>query len=132
MNNYTTLPYHAILELSTMKILKEHSSRKYLRRVARKKYTKSYRDTIAIISGEDKKNAMQNYKLALKKEEEEKTTPKPKAQVKKTAKPKAKQAKPKAKQAKAKISEDSMLKKNIAEEKKAVRKLNARNKKLAN
>ena len=69
-------PYNAIINKEDYAVILEHSSRKYLRRVARKKYTREYRETreYIIISGESKKNAISLYESMLAKREEAKLT----------------------------------------------------------
>ena len=69
-------PYNAIINKEDYAVILEHSSRKYLRRVARKKYTREYRETreYIIISGESKKNAISLYESILAKREEAKLT----------------------------------------------------------
>jgi len=69
-------PYNAIINKEDYAVILEHSSRKYLRRVARKKYTKEYREekSYVIVSGESKKNAISLYESMLAKREEAKLT----------------------------------------------------------
>ena len=69
-------PYNAIINKEDYAVILEHSSRKYLRRVARKKYTREYREAreYIIISGESKKNAISLYESILAKREEAKLT----------------------------------------------------------
>ena len=82
-------PYNAIINREDYAVILEHSSRKYLRKVARKKYTREYREekSYVIVSGESKKNAISLYESMLAKREEAKMT-----QVDKSTK-QAKQAK---------------------------------------
>jgi len=69
-------PYNAIINKEDYAVILEHSSRKYLRKVARKKYTKEYREekSYVIVSGESKKNAISLYESMLAKREEAKLT----------------------------------------------------------
>ena len=69
-------PYNAIINKEDYAVILEHSSRKYLRRVARKKYTREYREekSYVIVSGESKKNAISLYESMLAKREEAKLT----------------------------------------------------------
>jgi len=69
-------PYNAIINKEDYAVILEHSSRKYLRRVARKKYTREYREekSYVIVSGESKKNAISLYESILAKREEAKLT----------------------------------------------------------
>jgi len=72
-------PYNAIVKRDSYETLVENASRKYLRRVARKKYTVEYRveKTVVIISGEDKKDAISLYKSILQKSIDKATNPIP-------------------------------------------------------
>jgi len=81
-------PYNAIINKEDYAVILEHSSRKYLRRVARKKYTREYRETreYIIISGESKKNAISLYESILAKREEAKLTQIDKSTTKKEKK----------------------------------------------
>ena len=78
MHNITHMqyPYNAIINKEDYAVILEHSSRKYLRKVARKKYTKEYREekSYVIVSGESKKNAISLYESMLAKREEAKLT----------------------------------------------------------
>ena len=69
-------PYNAIINKEDYAVILEHSSRKYLRRVARKKYTREYREekSYVIVSGESKKNAIFLYESILAKREKSKMT----------------------------------------------------------
>ena len=69
-------PYNAIINREDYAVILEHSSRKYLRKVARKKYTREYREekSYVIVSGESKKNAISLYESMLAKREEAKMT----------------------------------------------------------
>lgn len=102
-------PYNAIINKEDYAVILEHSSRKYLRRVARKKYTKEYREekSYVIVSGESKKNAISLYESMLAKREEAKLT-----QVAKSTKQvdkSTKQAKSTTKKAKSTTNLESML-----------------------
>ncbi len=74
--NIMQYPYNAIINKEDYAVILEHSSRKYLRKVARKKYTKEYREekSYVIVSGESKKNAISLYESMLAKREEAKLT----------------------------------------------------------
>ena len=109
-------PYNAIINKEDYAVILEHSSRKYLRRVARKKYTREYRETreYIIISGESKKNAISLYESILAKREEAKLTQVDKStkQVAKSTKQvdkSTKQAKSTTKKAKSTTNLESML-----------------------
>ena len=102
-------PYNAIINKEDYAVILEHSSRKYLRRVARKKYTREYREekSYVIVSGESKKNAISLYESMLAKREEAKLT-----QVAKSTKQvdkSTKQAKSTTKKAKSTTNLESML-----------------------
>ena len=90
-------PYNAIINKEDYAVILEHSSRKYLRRVARKKYTREYREekSYVIVSGESKKNAISLYESILAKREEAKMT-----QVAKSTKSTTKQVDKSTKKAK--------------------------------
>lgn len=81
-------PYNAIINKEDYAVILEHSSRKYLRKVARKKYTKEYREekSYVIVSGESKKNAISLYESMLAKREEAKLTQADKSTTKKEKK----------------------------------------------
>ena len=81
-------PYNAIINKEDYAVILEHSSRKYLRKVARKKYTKEYREekSYVIVSGESKKNAISLYESMLAKREEAKLTQVDKSTTKKEKK----------------------------------------------
>ena len=80
--------YNAICKRDSYEEVLVHESRKYLRRVARKKYTREYRETreYIIISGESKKNAISLYESILAKREEAKLTQIDKSTTKKEKK----------------------------------------------
>jgi len=102
-------PYNAIINKEDYAVILEHSSRKYLRRVARKKYTREYRETreYIIISGESKKNAISLYESILAKREEAKLTQVAKSTTK--VDKSTKQAKSTTKKAKSTTNLESML-----------------------
>jgi len=106
-------PYNAIINREDYAVILEHSSRKYLRKVARKKYTREYREekSYVIVSGESKKNAISLYESMLAKREEAKMTQADKSakQADKSTTKQAKQAKSTTKQAKSTTNLESML-----------------------
>ena len=112
-------PYNAIINREDYAVILEHSSRKYLRKVARKKYTREYREekSYVIVSGESKKNAISLYESMLAKREEAKMTQADKSakqvdkstkQVDKSTKSTTKQAKQVDKSATKKLKENTL------------------------
>ncbi|MFA7205640.1 MAG: hypothetical protein WC102_04835 [Saccharofermentanales bacterium] len=78
MRNYKEAIYHAIVSREDYKVIVEGTERKKLRRIARKKYSKEYREegSMIIVSGENKRDAIKKYEASLIQREEKKISKK--------------------------------------------------------
>ena len=84
MRNYKEAVYHAIVSREDYKVLVVGTERKKLRRIARKKYSKEYREegSVIIISGENKRDAIKKYEALLRQREEKMTSKKKESEKK--------------------------------------------------
>ena len=84
MRNYKEAVYHAIVSREDYKVLVVGTERKKLRRIARKKYSKEYREegSVIIVSGENKRDAIKKYEASLMKREEKMTSKKKESEKK--------------------------------------------------
>jgi len=128
MRNYKEAVYHAIVSREDYKVLVEGTERKKLRRIARKKYSKEYREegSVIIISGENKRDAIKKYE-ALLRQREEKMTSKKKESEKKVKGEKGVKAKKAKKEKKAESYVKPSLEALQNEETKKAAKLNKKN-----
>jgi hypothetical protein len=135
---YSNYAVSYLIDVDTSKVILEDASRKKMRKIARKKYSKQYREekTYVIVSGNSIKEAIANYKLEIAEKETrlettlskktKKTSKKlddaKKTKTKKTEKKQVATKKPSKKHA-------SMLEEVLFEEEVAIKKLNKKNSK---
>lgn len=131
-----------LIDVDTNKIVVENSSRKRLRRIARKKYSKQYRDdkSYIIVSGDSLSEAIKLYKkeiaekdarkkMALSKSSTKKTT---KKSIKPSTKPSKKTTSKKSSKKKATVKNskpDTLFEELILDEEKELTRINKKNSK---
>lgn len=128
--NIMKYEYNAIVSRQDLKVVLVVETRKKARRIARKKYSKEYSEkkTYIIISGDNYKNAVSLYKKSLENAPEKKERSLRKKEVsKKNSKPEKKASK-KVKKGKSQEMRKASIKDELfAEEKKSIKRMNARN-----